>query len=69
MTDADGLTFLRYEVRPVTYAVLSTGAGEMRMTRGRMELRQVSMIHRGDACPDTTKALSEWPTGKEQNDE
>lgn len=69
MSDADGIVFLRYETRPVTYAVFSTGAGEIRMNHGRVELRQLSMIQRGDACPETAKALSEWPGKKETDDE
>ena len=68
MSDADGLLFLRVEVRPVTYAVFSTGAGEIRMNHGRVELRQLHMIGRGDACPETVKALAEWP-GKEASDD
>ena len=67
--DPDGITFLRYETRPVTYAVFSTGSGEIRMPYGKVELRQLYMIGRGDACPETTKALNEWPSKKEADDE
>lgn len=67
--DADGITFLRYEVRPVTYAVFSTGAGEIRMPFGKVELRHLHMIGRGDACPETEKALAEWPDKKGTDNE
>ena len=67
--DEDGLTFLRYDTRPVTYAVFSTGAGEIRMTHGNAELRQLHMIRRGDACPETAKALADWPGKQETDDE
>lgn len=67
--DADGITFLRHETRPVTYAVFHTGAGEIRLSHGKVELRHLSMIQRGAACPETEKALAEWPSNKESNDE
>jgi hypothetical protein len=68
MSDADGVTFLRYETRPVTYAVFRTGAGELRLSHGKTELRHLSMVGRGDACPETQKALAEWPNNKESDD-
>lgn len=67
--DEDGITFLRYETRPVTYAVFHTGAGEIRLSHGKTELRHLSMIQRGAACPETERALAEWPGKKESEDE
>ena len=67
--DADGVTFLRYETKPVTYAIFAVSAGEIRLSHGRVALRQLSMLQRGDACPETTKAIENWPDKKGQDDD
>lgn len=60
--DPDGITFLRHETRPVTYAVFHTGNGEIRLSKSKTELRQLALVTRGEPCPETDKALNEWPT-------
>ena len=61
MSDHDGVTFLRYETVPVTFAVFQIHGGEHRMSKSRVELRAQSMMQHGLPCADTQKALAEWP--------
>jgi hypothetical protein len=63
--DSDGIEFLRYVTVPVTFAVMKTAAGELRLGKSRMELRMNSMIQHGQECPDTQRALADWPEGRD----
>ncbi len=59
--DLDGASFLRYETVPIVFAVFRVNGAEHRMGRSRVELRAVSMMNHGHACPETHRALSGWP--------